>query len=62
MVMAPITLGTGQVEIEAELIDGTLAPRDLPACLAVGETVISLHPPSPASRCFNMDGEGVSVE
>ena len=30
--------------------------------LAVGETVILPHPPSPFGRCFNMDGEGVSVE
>ena len=27
--------------------------------LAAGETVIRLHPPSPFSRCFNRDGEGV---
>ena len=27
--------------------------------LAVGETVILLNPPSPFSRCFNMDGEGM---
>ena len=30
--------------------------------LAVGETVILLHPPSPFSRCFNSDGEGVPVK
>ena len=30
--------------------------------VAIGETVILLHPPSPFSRCFNMDGEGVSVK
>ena len=30
------------------------------ASLAVGETVILLHPPlSPLSRCFNMDGNEV---
>ena len=28
----------------------------------VGEAAILLHPPSPFSRCFNMDGEGVSVK
>ena len=30
--------------------------------LAVGETVILLHRPSPSSRCFNMDAERVSAE
>ena len=29
---------------------------------AVGETVILLHPPSTFSRCFNRDGEGMSVK
>ena len=30
--------------------------------VAVGETVILLHPPSTFSRCFNIDGEGVSAK
>ena len=30
--------------------------------LAVGETVILLHPPSTFSRCFNRDGEGASAK
>ena len=30
--------------------------------LAVGETFILLHPPSPFSRCFNVGEEGVSVK
>ena len=30
--------------------------------LAVGETVVLLHPLSPCSRCFNMDGEGVPAK
>ena len=31
--------------------------------LAVGETVILLHPPpSPFSRCFNRDGEGTPAK
>ena len=30
--------------------------------VAVGETVILLHPPSPFSRCFNVDEEGMSVK
>ena len=28
--------------------------------LAVGETVILLHPPLPFSRCFSRDKQGVS--
>ena len=32
------------------------------ALIAVGETVILLHPPSSFSRCFNTDGEGMSVK
>ena len=32
------------------------------AAIAVGETVILLTPPSPSSRRFNMDGEGVSAK
>ena len=35
---------------------------DMAARLAVGETVILLHPPSPFSRCFNRDGEGMSAK
>ena len=30
--------------------------------LAVGETVILLHPLSPFSWCFNRDGEGMPAE
>ena len=30
--------------------------------LAVGETVILLHPPLPLSRRFNRHGEGMSVK
>ena len=30
--------------------------------VAVGETVILLHPPSTFSRCFNRDGEGMPAE
>ena len=29
---------------------------------AIGETAILLHPPSPSSRCLNMDEEGVSAK
>ena len=32
------------------------------ACLAVGETVILLHPPSPLNRCFDMNGKGVPAK
>ena len=32
------------------------------AGLAVGETVILLHPPSPFRRCFNSDGERASAK
>ena len=32
------------------------------AVLAIGETVILLHPPRPFSRCFNTDGKGVSAK
>ena len=32
------------------------------AQIAVGETVILLHPPSNCSRCFNRDGEGASAK
>ena len=32
------------------------------AMIAVGETVILLHPPSTFSRCFNRDKKGVSVK
>ena len=31
-------------------------------CLAVGETVILLHPPSIFSRCFNRDGESAPAK
>ena len=31
-------------------------------CIAMDETVIPLHPPSPLGRRFNMDGEGMSVK
>ena len=35
---------------------------DVVACVAVGETVVLRAPPSPFSRCFNMDGEGMSAK
>ena len=37
-------------------------PLDRRAYLAVGATVILRHPPPLFSRCFNADGEGVSVK
>ena len=36
--------------------------RERRLSIAVGETVILLHPTSPFSRCFNMDVKGVSVK
>ena len=43
-------------------VDGRIAGVDTRGAavdLAVGETVILLHPPSTFSRCFNRDKQGV---
>ena len=37
-----------------------IAPEDIK--VAVDETVMLLHPPSPFSRCINSDGEGISAK
>ena len=41
---------------------GCLGDRGGAGALAVGEAVIVVPPPSPFSRRFNMDGEGMSAK
>ena len=43
-------------------LDLTEVERCVPPCLAGGETVTLLHPPSPFTRCFNRNVEGMLVK
>ena len=58
----------GELEVVDELADASdrksLLEQQLQIILkvAVGETVILLHPPLPFCRSFNIDGEGMSVK
>ena len=43
-------------------LDLTEVERCVPPCLAGGETVTLLHPPSTCSMCFNRDKKGGVVK
>ena len=48
-------------QVERENTEGRVREK-LRAGVAVGETVILLHPPSSFSRCFNRNVEGTSAK
>ena len=57
---SPDAIGTGPLPPRRPAAAGGGLAQ--PCHLAVGETVILLHPPLPHSRRFNTDGEGMPVK
>ena len=51
-------------EVQVSQLIGSIddATGEVQERLAVGETVVLLHPPSNFSRCFDMDGERASAK